>query len=160
MFQNQIMKKIIYLLALCLITVSAIAQKLTDKDLQGSWKLAVFNHNGVNVNVSTGAVTISEEMKSQLSPEMMSQIDESVKEVLEPLRASNVTFTGNSIMQNMGGQEKNGTYTIKDKDGHQVMTTAWSDATTSETTVWIKDNQLYIFRYEQGQSGEFVFIKA
>lgn len=154
------MKKLIFLMALCLITVSAIAQKISDKDLQGSWKLSGFNHNGVNVDVATGAVKIPEDMKSQLSPEMMSQIDDSVKEVLEPLRASNVTFTGNNVMQNMGGQEKNGTYTIKDKDGHQVMTTSWSDTTTSETTVWMKNQQLYIFRYEQGQSAEFVFTKA
>jgi len=154
------MKKLIYLTALSLLSVSAIAQKLTDKDLQGNWKLSGFNHNGVNLNVLTGDVVISEDMKAQLSPEMMSQIDESVKEVIEPLRLSNVTFAGNSIMQNMGGQEKNGTYTIKDKDGHQVMTTSWNDTTTSETTVWMKNQQLYIFKYEQGQSAEFVFTKA
>lgn len=155
------MKKFIYLLAICLImSVSAIAQKITDKDLQGSWKLTGFNQNGITLDLATGTVTVSEEMKAQLSPEMMGQIDESVKQVLEPLRASNVTFTGQSIMQNMGGQEKSGTYTIKESDGRQIMTTLWTDNTNSETTVWIKDQQLYIFRYEQGQSAEFVFTKA
>lgn len=155
------MRKLIYLFALFLISISATAQKkITNQDIQGNWKLAGYNQNGITLDVTTGAVTISQEMKNQVSPDMMSQIDQSVKEILEPLRASEVTFTGNNVSQNMGGQKKNGTYTIKDKDGHQVMTTAWSDTTTSETTVWIKDQQLYIFKYEQGQSAEFVFKKV
>ncbi|MHA3787636.1 hypothetical protein ACX0HA_05435 [Flavobacterium hauense] len=155
------MRKLIYLLAIFLISISTSAQKkITDKDLQGNWKLAGYNQNGVTLDVNTGTVTISQEMKNQISPDMMSQIDESVKQILEPLRASKVTFSGNSIEQNMGGQERNGTYSIKDKDGHQIMTTSWSDSTTTETTVWIKDTQLYIFKYEQGQSAEFVFTKA
>ena len=154
------MKRLIYLFVACSISLTALAQKITDKDLQGSWKLAGYNQNGIAVNIATGAVTVSEEMKNQISAEMMSQIDESVKQVLEPLRASSVTFTGAAIFQNMGGQEKNGTYTLKESDGRQVMTTTWSDNTTSETSVWIKDKQLYIFRYEQGQSAEFVFNKV
>lgn len=154
------MKKLIYLFAACCISVSALAQKITDKDLQGNWKLTGFNQNGITLDVTSGAVSVSEEMKAQLSPEMMSQIDESVKQVLEPLRASSVAITGNNIKQNMGGQEKIGTYTLKESDGRQVMTTAWSDKTSSETTVWIKDKQLYIFKYEQGQSAEFVFNKV
>lgn len=153
------MKKLIYFFVACCITVPAIAQKITDKDLQGNWKLAGYNQNGITVNIATGAITVSEEMKLQISPEMMSQLNESVKQILEPLRASNVTFTGNSIQQNMGGQQKSGTYTIKDSDGRQVMTATWSDNSSSETSVWIKDKQLYIFRYEQGQSAEFVFDK-
>jgi hypothetical protein len=154
------MKKLIYLFAVYCISISAFAQKITDKDLQGSWKLTGFNQNGITLDVTTGAVAVSEEMKAQLSPEMMSQIDESVKQVLEPLRASSVNITGNNIIQNMGGQERNGTYTLKESDGRLVMITAWSDKTTSETTVWIKDKQLYIFKYEQGQSAEFVFNKV
>jgi hypothetical protein len=154
------MKKLIYLLAVCCISLSALAQKITDKDLQGNWKLTGYNQNGITVDVLTGAITVSEEMKAQTSPEMMGQIDESIKESLEALRVSNVTFTGNTIKQNRGGREQNGTYTLKHSDGRLVMITAWSDQTTSETTVWIKDTQLYIFKYEQGQSAEFVYNKV
>ncbi|PZR14576.1 MAG: hypothetical protein DI539_18855 [Flavobacterium psychrophilum] len=154
------MKRLIYLFALCLVSVSAFAQKITSNDLQGSWKLTGFNQNGITLDVTTGVTTVSPELKNQISAEMMTQIDESVKQILESLRASNVTFTNNNIVQNMGGTEKNGTYVIKDRDGHQVMTTNWNDKTTTETSVWIKDKQLYIFKYEQGQSAEFVFNKV
>lgn len=154
------MKKLIFILSVCLISLNGFAQKITTKELEGNWKLAGYNQNGINVEVATGVVTVSPELKNQVSPEMMSQIDESVKQLLEPLRASNVTFTNNTVVQNMGGKTKNGTFVIKDKDGHQVMTTSWSDQTTSETSVWIKDKQLYIFKYEQGQSAEFVFNKV
>jgi uncharacterized protein YdeI (BOF family) len=154
------MKKLIYLVAVFCISLSALAQKLTDKDLQGNWKLTGFNQNGVTLDVATGAVSVSEEMKTQISPELMSQIDKSVQQILEPLRASSVTIAGNSIKQNMAGQEKTGTYVLKESDGRLVMATSWSDKTTSETTVWIKDKQLYIFKYEQGQSAEFVFNKV
>lgn len=154
------MKKLIYLLAVCLLSASAMAQKITPKDLQGNWTLSGFNQNGVTVDVATGTVSVTEEMKTQISPDMMSQIDESIKNVLEALRASNVTFTENNIKQNMGGKEKTGTYTIKDSDGRQLMNASWNDNTKSETVVWIKDKQLYIFKYEQGQSAEFVFKKA
>ncbi|MFD2603057.1 MULTISPECIES: hypothetical protein [Flavobacterium] len=154
------MKKLIFLFSICLISLSGFAQKITSKELEGNWKLAGYNQNGITVDVATGAITVSPELKNQISPEMMSQIDQSFKQLLEPLRASNVTFTNNNVVQHMAGKTKNGTFVIKDKDGQQVMTTSWSDQTTSETSVWIKDKQLYIFKYEQGQSAEFVFNKV
>lgn len=154
------MKKLIYLfVALCVCTVAS-AQKISDKDLQGNWKLTGLNLNGITLDLVSGSVIIPEEQKAQLTPEMTAQINDGMKQAVEQLKNSTANFTGNAVKQNIGGKEKTGTYTLKEDGTNQIMTSTWSDATTSETAVWIKEKKLHLSKSGQGQTAEFVFVKA
>lgn len=154
------MKKIIYLFVACCISTLATGQKVTEKDLQGTWNLAAFNTNGLHIDVATGTVTVSEELKSQFTPEMMTEINDSVKEGVAALKSSNVVFTGKNTKQDIAGQIKSGTFEIKEINGEQYIITTYPDKTTSETAVAIKDKKLYISKSEQGQTGELIFNKG
>lgn len=154
------MKKTIYLfVALCISTL-ATAQKITEKDLQGTWNLAAFNANGIQLDITTGTVNVSEELKSQLTPEMITELNDSVKEGIAVLKSSNVVFTGKNTKQNIAGQEKSGSFEIKDKNGEQYIITTYPDKTTSETTVTIKDKKLHLSKSDQGQTAELIFNKG
>jgi hypothetical protein len=153
------MKKLILFVALSVCSLAS-AQKVTDKDLQGNWKLTGLSTNGISLDIATGVVVISDELKAQLTPEITTQINDGMKQAAEQLKNSSTTFTGTTLKQNIGGQEKSGTYTLKDVNGTQIMTATWSDATTSETSVWIKEKKLHISKSEQGQTAELVFVKA
>ncbi len=154
------MKKLIYLFVACCICSVASAQKVSEKDLQGSWKLAAFNASGIYLDLATGLVTVSEELKSQLTPDIMEQINEGMKQATEQLKNSTTVFSGNTVEQKIGGKEKKGTYTLKDEAGMQTLTATWGDATTSEMVVFVKDNQLHLSKSEQGQSAELIFNKG
>jgi len=154
------MKKLIYLFVALSVCAVASAQKITDKDLQGNWKLIGLSTNGVYLDVTTGTVTIPDDLKAQLTPDITTQINDAMTQAAAQLKNSTASFTGNALKQNMGGKEKNGTYTLKEVEGGQVMTTTWSDATTSETGISIKEKKLSVLRSGQGQTAEFIFIKA
>jgi len=154
------MKKLIYLFVALSVCAAASAQKITDKDLQGNWKLIGLSTNGVYLDVTTGTVTIPDDLKAQLTPDITTQINDAMTQAAAQLKTSTASFTGNALKQNMGGKEKNGTYTLKEVEGGQVMTTTWSDATTSETGISIKEKKLSVLRTGQGQTAEFIFIKA
>ncbi|MDV6168790.1 hypothetical protein R1T16_10160 [Flavobacterium sp. DG1-102-2] len=154
------MKKLIYLfVALCAFT-AASAQKISDKDLQGNWKLTSVNMSGITIDLVTGAVVIPEEQKAQLTPDVAAQLDAGMKQAAEQLKNSSASFTGNTVKQNMAGKEKTGTYTLKEEGTNQIMSATWSDASTSDTTVWIKEKKLHISKSGQGQTLELVFVKA
>lgn len=154
------MKKLIYLFVACCISTVATAQKVTEKNLQGTWNIAVFDAGGIYINMATDAITLSEELKSQLTPDMMTELDKNMKEGLPILKLSNITFTGNTIKQNIAGEEKSGTFIIKDLDGKQHIVYTYTDGTTSDTIIAIKDKKLHLSKVDQDGSLELIFNKG
>jgi len=154
------MKKILFLFgALCMITVAS-AQKITTADLQGQWRLSAIDNNGAHVNLLTEEITISPEMKAQLTPDMVNQLSDGLKQSISRLKASDVVFASNTIKQNMAGKEKKGTYALKELGDKQYAAFAWDNNTTSESSIWIKNKQLHIVKSEGGQVFEFIYSKG
>lgn len=154
------MKKIIFLFsALCMVaTVSA--QKITNTDLQGEWKLSALDNNGAHVDILSGEISISPEIKNQLTPDMISQISDGLKQSITKLKVSDVVFAGNSVKQNMAGKQKKGTFTLKELEGKQYASFNWDNNTATESFIWIKNKQLHIQKTEQGQVFEFIYNKV
>ena len=153
------MKKLIYMcLALCVFTTIASAQKLTQNDLQGTWKMTSFSSEGIHVDVPTEKVTMSKELESQLTAEMKQQIELSVLQSMEALKESFAYFNGNSIRQTMGPQEQAGTFTMKEADGKQFLALTLADGTTEDIAIVMKDKSLHLL--QGGADGaEFVYVK-
>lgn len=145
--------------ALCLFTTVS-AQKLTNTDLQGEWKLSALDNNGAHVDITSGEITISTELKTQLTPDMVEQLSSGLKQSITKLRVSDVVFTGNAVKQNMAGKEKKGIYTLKEQEGKQYAAFNWDNNTTTESFIWIKNKQLHIQKSEQGQVFEFIYSKG
>lgn len=154
------MKKLLFFFGALCMFATASAQKLSNTDLQGEWKLSALDNNGAHVDIISGEITISPELKTQLTPDMISQISDGLKQSITKLKVSDVVFTGNNVKQNMAGKEKKGTFTIMEQEGKQHASFNWDNNTTSESSIWIKNKQLHIQKFEQGQIFEFIYNKA
>lgn len=160
MLYNYTMKKVLYLFLICCMGTVASAQKINGKDLQGNWKLAAFNAGGIYLDMNTGLASISDELKSQLTSDEITELNESMKQGIEPLKTSTISFTGTAVKQNIAGQERTGTFEIKEVNGEQRILSTYTDGSTSNTAIYIKDKKLYISKSEQGQTAELIFDKV
>lgn len=154
------MKKIIYLcLAAFLFSTIAFAQTIKAKELEGSWKMTGFSTQGIGFDLQTQEVTVSPEMKAQLSPEAMAGIKEGMKQAVEPMKSSYVNFTGNNIKLVVGPETETGSFTLAEKSGKQVITVKNADGTTEDIPLVYKDKKLYMSLGDEGQKAEFIFMK-
>ena len=155
------MKNLIYMcLAICMFTSIATAQKVTQKDLQGTWKMTSFIAGGLIVDVPTEKISLKPEVESQLTPEQKKQFNDEMSLAMEMFKESYAYIEGNTIKQTMGGQEQKGTFTIKDKDGKQYLVlTENAEGPSEDMLVSIKDKKLYLTQGQESEKAEFVYIK-
>jgi hypothetical protein len=154
------MKNVLYLcLAVCLCTTLAFAQKVTNKELQGNWKMTGFNTQGIGLDLKTQEVTISPELQAQLTPEAITGIKEGMKQAIEPLSASYVNFKGNTMKLAVGPEAETGDFTLTEKDGKQSLALKNADGTTTDLPVMMKDKLLYLTLSDKGQTADFIFRK-
>ncbi|AWH85021.1 hypothetical protein HYN59_07730 [Flavobacterium album] len=59
------MNKTFYIFILFLFSASAFAQKVTEKELIGTWNLTAFETNGMTINYKTYDIILSPEMKKK-----------------------------------------------------------------------------------------------
>lgn len=153
------MRTLFFLCAiLCMATTTASAQKITQKDLQGAWKMIAFSADGIHVDVPTEKITLSPELESQLTPDMKQEIELGILEAMESLKTSFAYFEGNNVRQAMGTEEQKGTYTLKDIEGQQLLTATLADGTMQELGISIKGNTLYLMHLAP-DAGEFIYVK-
>lgn len=154
------MKKIIYLcLAACLFSTLAFAQKITAKELEGTWKITGFSTQGIGFDLQTQEVTLTPDMKAQLSPESVAGIKEGMKQAVEQIKSSYVSFTGNNMKLVVGPETESGTFTLAEKNGAQVLAVKNTDGTTHDVPVLYKDKKLYMSLGDKGEEAEFIFMK-
>lgn len=153
------MKKLIYLsVAFCFLTTLACAQKITEKDLQGKWKLASFNAQGVTFDVEKGAINISDEAKQMLPPEALEQLKGSADAALESFKMAYVIFDANKVTQTMGPESNEGTFTIIEKDKEQYLHATYGDM-TDDAGIAIKDKRLHITITGDGDDAVMIYTK-
>jgi hypothetical protein len=153
------MKKLMYLfVAFCLTTVAS-AQKLTDKDLQGTWKLAALEAAGMKIDVATEKVTLTPEMQAQMTPEMQQQMEAGMAEAMEMFKESYAYVEGKSLKQTMGPEERKGTFVLAQKDGKNVIDYTMEDGTKENITVSIVDKKLHLSMDDEGTTALFIYTK-
>jgi hypothetical protein len=154
------MKKLFYLsLALCFFTALTSAQKVTQKDLQGKWKLTYFKADGLEFDIVKEKITISDEAKDVLPPEMLQQLQGNSTDALAPFKEAYAVFLGDKLQQILGPEVKECAYTITEKDGQQFIHATFEDGATDDTAVAIKDKQLYLTISGDGDDAEMIYSK-
>ncbi|MEL1245420.1 hypothetical protein AAEO56_14190 [Flavobacterium sp. DGU11] len=153
------MKKLTYLfVAFCLTTVAS-AQKLTDKDIQGTWKLASLEAAGNKIDVVAGKIILSPEQEAKMTPEMKQQMEAGMAQAMEMFQESYAYIDGKTLRQTMGPEEQKGTYVLANKDGKNIITLTKEDGTTEEITVSIVDKKLHLVQAGEGASADFAYTR-
>lgn len=155
------MKKLIIMcLAICMFTSIATAQKVTEKDLQGTWKMTSFIGGGLIVDVPLNNISLKPEVESQLTPEQKKQFNDERELAMEMFKESYAYIDGNSIRQTMGGKEQKGSFTLKEQDGKQYLVLTESEGSATENIeVSMKDKKLYLTQGAENEKAEFVYVK-
>lgn len=154
------MKKLLYFtFALCFFTTLASAQKVTEKDLQGKWKLTYFIANGVTFDIVKEKVTISDEAKSMMSADIFQQLQNHPSEAIEPFKAAYADFDKGKLKQIMGADVTECVYTIIEKDGQQFVHVTYADGASDDTGIVIKDKQLYLTITGNGDDAQMIYSK-
>lgn len=159
--KNIFMKKLIYMcLAVCMFTSIATAQKVTQKDLQGTWKMTNFIGGGLIVDVPLNKISLNPEIESQLTPEQKKQFNDEMSLAMEMFKESYTYIDGNNMRQTMGGKEQKGTFTIKEQGGKQYLVLSEGEGAPAEDIhVSVKDKKLYLTQGEENEKVEFVYMK-
>ena len=153
------MKKLFLLLAACMLTAAATAQKITQKDLQGTWKLASFSVSGLSLDVATENITFSKEMQAKYPGEALEQIKLSMLESVEGFKTARTYVEGSTIRQVVGPDEDKGTFTITDKGTEQFIVISNPEGIAAEMQIFFKDKQLHIIQKDEEQEVDFAYIK-
>jgi hypothetical protein len=153
------MKKIFLLCLFVFISAAASAQKVTEKDLQGNWKMTAFNAGGINVDVATEKITLSKEMEGKVTPQQQQQMQAQMAQAMTIFKTSSVSVAGNSFNQTMGQQQQKGTFTLKEKEGKQYLMLTQENGTVEELNVAISGKMLHIGQGDATKGATFVYIK-
>lgn len=129
----------------CLFTTFVSAQKITEKDLQGNWKLTTYISYGASLDVETGEITIPKEIEATTNPGILEQIKGNMAQFKEQLKTSYIYITGNNIRQIMADQVKDGPFTLKENKGFYAIAANFDDGTSKNIPVSINSKgQLHV----------------
>lgn len=118
------MKNLLTLAAICLFTISAAAQKITTKDLTGTWKMTAVTMFGNYVDFATEKITFSEDWKADNAGADLAALEATMLEQLGSFKAMGFAFTDTKMSLDMEGivvEEMD--YKIIDREGKQYLET-------------------------------------
>ena len=122
--------------------------------------MTALNTQGIHLDIEKKEVTIPEEIKSQLPPENIQQIETNMKQAAVSLNEAYMHIDDNNIRQVMGPQEEKGTFAVTDKDSKQFITTTFENGQSTETEVAMLDsNTLQITQTDGAQVANFMYKK-
>ncbi len=138
------MKRLFLFLAFATV-LSANAQEITEKNLEGNWKMCAFDVNGIYWDLKTDAVKLPPEY-STLGENQKEALIADIKGGLSDHKDGTFMIRGNYLEQTMAGQEASGNYTIEKKDGKDYLRIVNDDAgkTVDVVQVALKDGKMYI----------------
>jgi hypothetical protein len=145
--------------ALCLITLflttglGAVAQTVTQADLQGTWKPVFVGEEAYTLDVLTGDYKIDERFDSRLTPKEHEDYLLNIKSMLEAAKSTQLTITGSAFVQiTAGNDEARGTFTLS---GTQRVVLSIHNG--AQFTVYIINNKLHM---ETDQGVLFIYSKV
>jgi hypothetical protein len=153
-------KNVYFLLAFCLFAALANAQKITEKELQGQWDLALLNMGEVTLDIKNKDIIYSEPTMEGLDKETLAGIKEEMMPAFDGFAGSYVKIDGKKITLFLETADT-GTYTIKEEDGNQYITINYDgDGTVDEYLITLEGKNLHLFTQgDDEQTMDFVYTK-
>ena len=147
-----------FLLTICVFFISTPlwAQKATQQDLQGNWKLITYMVPGASLDVATGKVTLSEST-TPIAASMSAKLKADMESYTEMLQLSTLEIKGNNFYRVFYDVVNNGTFTIIDKKEYQIMSTNFDDGTSAEIPFQIKEGKLYTTNLDKSKM--YIYIR-
>ena len=141
-----------FLLTICafFIFVPLWAQKVTQEDLQGNWKLVTYIVPGATLDIVTGKVTMSEQ-KNPMDVAVAAKLKADMESYAPGLSQAALEIKGNNFYRVFYDVVNNGPFTIINKTDHQVISASFDDGTTAEIPFRIKDGKLYTTNLEKSK---------
>lgn len=150
------MKKILYTLFLSFFITLTWAQKATQQDLQGKWKLVTYAVSGAILDIETGKATVAE-TDNALQAAMGVKLKADMESYAEGLRMSELEISGNNFYQVIADFARNGPFTITEKDGQQYISASFDNGTTDSIPFKIIEGKL-VLQNTQGNK-QYVYSK-
>jgi hypothetical protein len=117
------MKLFYTILIAFVLSPAAIAQKITENDLNGKWKIVGISKEGARVDFETGKVTVTEEWKKNNPDKTVAEMEEKLKGgELGMLSAIAFVFKDGMMSVEMGGQSmQESPITLVEENGKMYM---------------------------------------
>ena len=141
------MKNLFFIVCTLFLPISLWAQKATEKDLQGNWKLITYEVNGASLDVESGKVTLTQ-TDNALMAAMSNKLTSDMERYAEGLKTSTLEITGNTFYQVVIDNVRNGEFTLSEKNGTQVMNAKFDNGKNDEIPFKIIDGKLYLFNFQ------------
>lgn len=141
------MKNLLLIVFTFFLSITLWAQKATEKDLQGNWKLITYEVNGASLDVDSGKVTLTQN-DNPLMAAMSNKLIADMEGYAEGLRMSSLEITGNTFNQVIIDNVRNGEFTISEKDGAQVINAKFDNGKKDEIPFKIIEGKLYLFNFQ------------
>lgn len=135
------MKKSFLIICALFCFAASWAQKVTQKDLQGKWKLISYSIPNATLNVETGEVTLAVVNDATVS------LKTDMEGFAEDLKATYIEIEGNNFYQIVLDSVKNGPFTLGEKDGMQSINAIFDDGTQEQLPFELKDGKLHFKNY-------------
>jgi hypothetical protein len=150
-------KNFLFTFCLFLLMAPLWAQKATEKDLQGNWKLITYAVSGASLDVETGKVTLNEGDGSPLMAAMGIKLKTDMEAYAEGLRVSSLEITGNNFYQVIVDFARNGSFTITEKNDQQFISAKFDDGSGDDIPFKIIDGKLYLLSSQSPK--QYVYSK-
>ena len=150
------MKKSLFLFCILFSSITLWAQKVTEKDLQGNWKLVTYEVNGAILDVESGKVTLTQN-DSPLMASMGNKLKSDMESYAQGLRMSILEITGNNFYQVIIDNARNGEFSISEKNDVQVINVKFDNGKSDEIPFKITDGKLYFFNFQSPK--KYIYIK-
>jgi hypothetical protein len=153
------MKKIYLLFALIAFVTASSAQKVTEANLMGKWKLCSLSMFGVDMDIDTGKITISDESLKTYKwsrEEMEASLEE---KLTNELKDDYILFENNLVIKYMifdQAEEETKKYVLRESGDKQYL----KFIDDEEGVVFFKDSKLHYIISKEGVDAVFVFKKV
>ena len=154
------MKNLIYSAVSLFAFITFASAQITNTTLQGEWKIAAVQSNGVTYEFATGKLQLDESLKAEGEPtaEELEMINAQMKEQMDPFAKNSLSFDKEKMKLHYGDADRSGTYTIKQKDNKYFIETTYDTGAKKEIEFSLEGDLLHlIFTSPEGISGSMIY---
>ncbi len=134
------------LLAFLATAITVQAQKVTEGDLLGTWKLVSYKDEQVTIDAIKGTYVLDAEYKENLTPAELKEEEHNYAIMTKQYKGASITFEGgNTAKQVIGEETYSGTYRLETENKvTEIVVTSEEGEEEEPAVISIKDNKLYI----------------